>query len=221
MMMSTASSKRSLDSSMDPSRKPLNSIRAAPAAEPDAQPAVRQVVKHTYRLHHSKRVVPWQDDRRCAQCDPVYHPGEVRQHLHVVRDHRVPVEVVLGGPHHVISQVVRQPGQLYLLAVDLGVRDVRPTVACTKDQMPNVHKSPAPTFIGSHTGTIASSTERVMLRVPGPQRPERRSRPQLPVGPTARWGRSPCGIERLGRLHACRVISSHRVARATRSLSPR
>jgi hypothetical protein len=90
------------------------------------------IVKHDHLLGHPQRAVPRQDHRSRAQFHVLGAAGHVGQQHHVVRAHRVVVEVMLDRPQAVVAQLVGELGQPELAGVHLLVRQVLVQVAETE-----------------------------------------------------------------------------------------
>ena len=92
------------------------------AAQSQDEPPVAQGVEHARLLGHPQRIVPRQDDRRGAEMDFAGAPCQIGQHLEIVGQHRIGVEVVLGAPDSVEAQRLGKLGDPHLVTHHLGIR---------------------------------------------------------------------------------------------------
>ena len=91
------------------------------AAQPQDEPPVGQRVEHRHLLGHPQRIVPRQDHGGGAKMDFAGAPGQVSEHLEVVGQHRVGVEVMLGAPDGIEAQRLGEFRDTHLVAHHLGV----------------------------------------------------------------------------------------------------
>jgi hypothetical protein len=96
--------------------QPLELALREPAADADDHAPLREVVELDELLGDERRVVPRQDDDARPELDVGRPGGDVRERLERVGDQPVAREVVLGEPHGVQPERLRQQAQLELAA---------------------------------------------------------------------------------------------------------
>ena len=90
---------------------------------------VAQHVEHCRLLGDAQRVVPRHDDRGGAKIHAGAERGQIRHQLEIVGHERGVVEVVLGRPQAVETEIGGAPGQPDLLVPHARVGAVLPAVA--------------------------------------------------------------------------------------------